>query len=300
MRYWPSGVTFSRRHAVGGFSLIELMVVITVLAMLIALLLPSLGRARNVARTAMCQGQFRQVGIAMRSYSLDHFGYLPMTAGGNPQSPGSWTGWDFALADYLDAVFTNTWNNRKTLKPHPLSFPGGIGRVGSHLDQLTVYCPGYERLFDRHGNRPSHPWSEPDVATWVAFWGVGSMRMNGWLGMYGQSTHNNRNYQLPRPRARISRLKGETLLMAEAYNHGGFGSKYSFYYNPNHGGTAPLLFIDGHVEEGLPENLPGHSCFWCINSPSEMANQDEDATDFWGWYHLKYYPSPSTFPWEDK
>jgi len=281
-----------------GFSLIELLVVISIIALLIALLLPSLERARMTARTVECLSQFRQIGVAHASYAIDHGDRLARTAGGNPQSPDSWTGWDFALADYMGAAFTNNWNNRRTLKPHPLSFPGGIGSTGRHLDELNVYCPSFERIPDRFARTPNQVWSEPTVATWVGFWGVGTMRMNGWLGIYGASTHNNRNYQLPKPRARLSQLKGKTFLMSEAHSHGGYGSPTSLYYNPNHEDLAPMLFIDGHVERRAFEDIPGGTCFWCINSPGEMANKPDDKSDFWGWYHLKYYANPGSYAWE--
>jgi len=61
-----------------GFSLIELLVVISIVALLIALLLPALDNARFVARTLVCKTNQRQLVIAMNTYSADENNYYPI------------------------------------------------------------------------------------------------------------------------------------------------------------------------------------------------------------------------------
>lgn len=71
------------RHAVRsvaprlGFTLIELLVVVAIIAMLVAMLLPSLGKAREVARGVACMSNLRQVNIAFHMFANDHDGHLP-------------------------------------------------------------------------------------------------------------------------------------------------------------------------------------------------------------------------------
>src|SRR5438552_2983287 len=65
----------SQRHA--GFTLTEMLVVIAVIALLIALLLPALNRARDSANTTRCLSNLRQLASAVNIYVADSHGYLP-------------------------------------------------------------------------------------------------------------------------------------------------------------------------------------------------------------------------------
>jgi prepilin-type N-terminal cleavage/methylation domain-containing protein len=60
-----------------GFTLVELLVVIGIIAILVALLMPSLSKARAAARNSVCQNQLRQLCLAWRFYASDNREWLP-------------------------------------------------------------------------------------------------------------------------------------------------------------------------------------------------------------------------------
>lgn len=59
------------------FTLVELLVVVGIIAVLIAILLPSLNRARTLARRTACASNLRQIGIAIYSYAAQNRGSIP-------------------------------------------------------------------------------------------------------------------------------------------------------------------------------------------------------------------------------
>lgn len=69
--------TANRCRKTQGFSLMEMLVVISIITMLIALILPSLGRARFNARESQCASNWRQWSIASQAYANDNGGWLP-------------------------------------------------------------------------------------------------------------------------------------------------------------------------------------------------------------------------------
>jgi len=66
-----------------GFTLVELLVVIGIIAVLVGILLPVLSRTREQGNTIKCRAQLSQIGLALRQYTNDNRDHLP-----NPEACG--------------------------------------------------------------------------------------------------------------------------------------------------------------------------------------------------------------------
>ena len=129
--------TLQRPTSLHGFTLIELLVVVAIIVTLLAILLPSMGRAVATAQLATCASNLHQQGTAVGTYAVDSFGILP------PHAPD----------DSAPYRVNNTWD---LSYGHDTTYPidPATGRPTrrfnlsllvdtSHLvDPRVLYCPG--------------------------------------------------------------------------------------------------------------------------------------------------------------
>src|SRR5581483_7319329 len=98
----------------GGFTLVELLVVIGIIALLISILLPSLNKAREAAKKVSCASNERQIGQMMFMYASEQNGWLvPMNYAARGQGPNAdwWRSWDQIL---METLFKDTTATRDT------------------------------------------------------------------------------------------------------------------------------------------------------------------------------------------
>jgi prepilin-type processing-associated H-X9-DG protein len=82
----------------GGASVMELLIVMTIIGMLVAILLPAVQAAREAARRATCQNNLRQIGVALHNYAVT-FQSLPIGARANR---GYGISWWLGVVPYLE------------------------------------------------------------------------------------------------------------------------------------------------------------------------------------------------------
>jgi len=106
----------------GAFTLIEVLVVVAIIALLIAILLPSLKKAREMSRRAVCLSQLHQQGLGMSTYAHDMKGFLPPR--GTPKE------------DFAYVIEGGIKNKPKELTNYGLLYGKYVGE-----DINIFYCP---------------------------------------------------------------------------------------------------------------------------------------------------------------
>ncbi len=84
------------------FTLIELLVVVAIIAILAALLLPALNKARERSKIIACRSQLKQVGLATYCYINDYSDYMP--CGYDVRAVIGYNSWPYTLAQYLKGI----------------------------------------------------------------------------------------------------------------------------------------------------------------------------------------------------
>ena len=152
-----------------GFTLVELLVVISIVTLLVALLLPSLAAARDTARQVICQGRHKQLFLAVSNYANDFQQWVPGGGADNAAAAaaGIWTAdpaWgllyraeEWAGSAYL---WSNPANPQQELSNYIDPRSPGWMCPGVGADEVYNQFPGWHAT-----GSPSAPLSGPQPWT---------------------------------------------------------------------------------------------------------------------------------------
>lgn len=240
-----------KRHK--GFTLVEILIVLTIMGILAMLLFPVFSRVREGGRRTHCAANLRQLGLAFLQYSQDHNGKLPQ--GKRPPPNGKGNGWAGAIYSY--AKDANVFRC-----PSDRGLDGIQGTVSYAYNQAIPYInvtasTGFTSL--RRMRNPARTVLLSEISTLLQF---ELSNVNEDVSPHACGLTSS------------SRISADTQYATGYLGglNGGFSPNLFISPDARHGNSANYLFCDGHVKA-----LPGHKVspgLAAINSRGPQTGED--------------------------
>jgi prepilin-type N-terminal cleavage/methylation domain-containing protein len=160
-------VQSQRSQLTRGFTLIEMLVVVSIIVLLIAMLLPALGRARDAAKQTVCASNLEQLGTGMMTYGGENMGKIPI--------------------GYIDNArgsnYHMIWAHNA---PKRYMMLGALYESGHVTSGQSFYCPSQKHVGWQY-DAPSNQWNRPYLS--------GSTKKPTRSGYSTRPAHNTRDWK---------------------------------------------------------------------------------------------------------
>lgn len=243
------------------FSLMELLVVVSLITMLMSLLMPSLNASRGEARASQCASNTRQWATAFNSFTVDHNSVLPAFA---DQYPGLAveTLWYNETAPYigLESVAANdpqkSAKNSRNWKAPIRSCPVGNAFVGVHYGAWNNSNPARAPINYQTYATPDPPITYPDLK----FEQISSP--HSWAMLFDTATHF-----MYSPNGWLRTIDTDNDGISDTHNV--LSTTTTYIYNGarprEHFNTTNIAFVDTHVERIAYSEWLREGGFWTDN-----------------------------------